>query len=269
MSRLLIIAFLLLSSSAHAQEKLVPRMGHNLSATTYTLAPWQCTLGVQVIGCGLTERWMVGTIPWLYANYNMWSVVNRYRLVTYPEGGAWSLQFAYFKTFPQARNDKYITYPYDMEAIWLQLIRSVPMAKHYRMYLNIHLNTYLNDHRPFSMHRPIPKANDGQVNITTLHEVALVNRFYLMAELGLVDIAQPDWPHIHTGLSAGRSGYTYEWHLGFSLTSTPLSLFNPRSRRDYQQELRDTEDGFNQRLNRDKTKRDYAIHPEFALQYFF
>lgn len=264
-----ILSICLLFASSALAEKLAPRMGHNLSATTYKLDPMQCTLGVQVVGCGVTDNWMVGTVPWLYANYNMWSVVNRYRLITYPEGGAWSLQFAYFKTFPQTRSDKYITYPYDMEAIWLQIIRSIPMAKHYRIYVNLHLNDYLNDHRPFSMRRPIPNANDAQVNLTTLHEVALVNRFFLLGELGLMEIAQPTWPHVHVGLSAGRSGYSYEWHLGFSLTSTPLALFNPRSRRDYQQELRDTQKGFDQELDREKTKRDYAIHPEFALQYFF
>lgn len=250
------------------KEKLAPRMGHNVSATTYMLEKWQCTVGAQVAGCGLTENWTIGTVPWLYFNYNMASIVNRYRLITYPEGGNWTIQVAYFKTYPQARSEKYITYPYEMEAYWLQFIRMVPMAKHFRLYFNVATNYYANDKRPFSLRRPIEGRNQGQLNLTVLSEVALVQRWYMMAEIGGLDVAQRI-PHFHAGASFGRSGYSYEWHLGFSFTSTPLSLFNPRSRRDYQQELRDTETGFNRHLDREKTKRDYAIHPEFALQFFF
>lgn len=255
-------------ATAPKKERLAPHLGHNVSATSYVLGQWSCTIGAQVAGCGLTDRWTLATVPWLYVNYNMISIVNRYRLVNLPEGGNWTIQAAYFKTFPQARSDKYITYPYEMEAYWLQFIRMVPMARHFRMYYNIATNYYANDKRPFSLRRPIEGRSPFQINLTVLNEVALINRWYLMGELGGLDVFQR-WPHVHAGVSFGRSGYTYEWHLGFSLTSTPLSLFNPRSRRDYQQELRDTANGFERHLDRDKTKRDYAIHPEFALQYFF
>ncbi len=251
------------------KNRLAPRMGHNVSSTGYLMQSGHCTAGFQVAGCGLSDRWTLATVPWLYFNYNMWSLVNRVRLKTYPDGGAWTVQFGYFKTFPQSRNDKYITYPYEMEAYWLQWIRSIPVAKHYRMYANIHTNYYANDKRPFSVRRPIANRNDGQVNLTSLHEIALYKRFFFLGELGLVELLQPAPPYVHSGFSFGRSGFSYEWHLGFTLTSTPLGLFNPRSRRDYQQELRDTERGFDQRLDREKTKRDYAIHPEFSLQYFF
>ncbi len=257
------------TTESQPKEKLAPRMGHNLSATGYLLGKYQCTLGIQVAGCGLTEKWTLATVPWLYFNYNTWSVVNRVRLKTYEGGGSWSAQFGYFKTFPQARNNKYITYPYQMEAYWLQIIRAIPMSRHYRLYLNVHTNYYADDKRPFSMRRPVPDRNSGQVGITSLHEIALYKRWFVMGELGFLEILQKSPPYAHAGFSFGRSGYTYEWHIGYTLTSTPLGLFNPRSRRDYQQELRDTKDGFNQNLDREKTKRDYAIHPEFALQYFF
>ena len=250
------------------KEKLAPRMGHNLSATSYLLGQYQCTLGIQVAGCGLTDKWTVATVPWLYFNYNTWSVVNRVRLKNYAGGGNWTAQLGYFKSFPQARNSKYITYPYQMEAYWLQFIRAIPMARHYRLYFNIHTNYYADDKRPFSMRRPIPDRNDAQVALTTLHEIALFKRWFVMGELGVLEVLQRS-PYVHAGFSFGRSGYTYEWHVGYTLTSTPLGLFNPRSRRDYQQELRDTREGFDQNLDREKTKRDYAIHPEFALQYFF
>jgi hypothetical protein len=276
----LIVALTLFGTVGHSQiaddepagaasPKLAPRMGHNVSSTSYLMDKWQCTAGIQVAGCGLTKNWTVGTVPWLYFNYNMYSVVNRVRLKTYDSGGTWTAQLSYFKTFPQARNSKYLTYPYEMEAYWLQWIRSIPMAKHYRIYANIHTNYYANDKRPFSVRRPIPNRNAGQINLTTLHEVALYKRWFMLAEIGLLEILQPAPPYAHLGFSVGRSGITYEWHLGFTMTSTPIGLFNPRSRRDYQQELRDTERGFNQYLDREKTKRDYAIHPEFSLQYFF
>ncbi|MGE4130315.1 MAG: hypothetical protein AB7F86_01685 [Bdellovibrionales bacterium] len=249
-------------------RQLAPHLGHNVSGTSYLLPKWDCTIGIQVTGCGLSSKWMLATVPWLYMNYNMYSIVNRIRLYTFQDGSSWTAQVSYFKTFPEDFDSKYITFPYDMEAYWLQMIRSYFLARHYRMYLNVATNYYANDHRPFSLRRPIPGRNQGQLNITTLHEVALVNRFYTMFELGAVDLAQPS-PYVHIGFSFGRSGFYYEWHLGMSITSTPLALFNPRSRRDYQQELRDTSEGFNQHLDREKTKRDYAIHPEFALQAFF
>jgi len=252
-----------------SEKRLAPRMGHNLHSTSYVLAKNQCTLGIQVIGCGVHDRWTLATVPWLYLNYNMWSVVNRVRLKTYEGGGSWTAQFSYFKTFPQARNNKYITYPYEMEAYWLEVIRAVPMARHYRMYLNAHTNYYANDKRPFSLRRPMPDRHQGQLAIGSLHEIALIKRWFIMGELGLLEILQPTPPYVHAGVSFGKSGYSYEWHLGFTITSTALGLFNPRSRRDYQQELRDTERGFDQHLDREKTKRDYAIHPEFALQFFF
>ncbi len=250
------------------KRKLAPHLGHNVSATTYVLSQGDCTIGIQVAACGLTNRWTLATVPWLYVNYNTWSVLSRFRLVTYPEGGNWTMQLGYFKSFPEARSDKYVTYPYDFEAYWLQFIRAYPMARHYRIYFNVATNYYANDRRPFSLRRPIERRNQSQINLTTLHEVALIKRWYIMGEIGLLDVAQPI-QHVHVGASFGRSGFYYEWHLGFSLTATPLALFNPRSRRDYQQELRDTEHGFETHLDREKTKRDYAIHPEFTVQLFF
>jgi hypothetical protein len=252
---------------AIADERAM-RFGHNLTATSDVLHRHQCTLGLQVTGCGLTDQMTVGLSTWMTLDYKIGNVGIRYRLSEDESGNVWAVQASYFKTYLDVPEREFAKRPYEMEAWWLMVIHTLKLAPHYRLHLNFHTNYYVDDEMPFSLRRPIPNRNNGQINLSSLHELELIQRWFIQAELGFLDLAQ-DQKYAHAGTSIGRSGTSYHWHLGYSMSTTLKALSSPTKRGDYQQELRETTAGYHQSMNRVKARRDYGLHPEFSLQLFF
>ncbi len=251
-----------------ANANTAMRFGHNLSATSSVLRSGECTFGLQLIGCGLNDRLTLGTSTWMLQGYKLANVGLRHIFKKDDQGNVWAAEIAYFKNYGKISNREYSKRPYEMEAWWLRWIRTYQVTPHYRLHLNLHTNYYADDEMPFSLRRPIPNRNNGQINVSTLHEVELLDRWFLSSEMGFLDLVQPA-QYIHVGTAIGRTGENYHWHIGYSMSATIRSLFAPTKRADYQQELRETTQGYNTDMNRDKARRDYSIHPEFALQYFF
>ena len=257
---MLLFLFSVLTSAA-------PVLTHNLSSTGHLLERHQCVAGFQALACGFSERWSVGVSPWLLADYDMLALSSRTRLKKYPDGGSLTLQLIYFKTY-HASNFTYAT-PYQMEALWMMWVRALPLAPNYTLHLNLHTNYYLDDSMPFSLRRPIPNRNQGQLNLSMLHEIKIINHWQFLFEAGFLDLAQPyDAPYLHMGASMGRATKNWEWHVGYSVTGA-LGAFRSAERRDYQQTLRYGDEGYNQDLSDYSAARDFAIHPEFSLGYFF
>jgi hypothetical protein len=267
MNSFVIFALILVSPSVFGEEHAA-RFGHNLTATSYTLKRHECTVGVQVTGCGISDRLTVGMSTWMTFDYKIGNIGARYRLSEDPKGNAWAIQASYFKTYLKVPDREFLKRPYEMEAWWFMIIRTLNLAPHYKLHLNLHTNYYIDDEMPFSLRRPIPDRNNGQINLSSLHELELINRWFILTELGLMDIGQVQ-KYAHAGASIGRSGQSYHWHVGYSMSATLKSLSSPTKRNDYQQELRETTAGYHQQMSRDKSRRDYGLHPEFSLQIFF
>ncbi|MBX3020795.1 MAG: hypothetical protein KF799_03900 [Bdellovibrionales bacterium] len=254
------------SALAYHVAPHAPRLTHNLSAAANFLEQGQCTIGLQLAACGLTPRLSIGSSVWLWESYGMANGSFRYKISENEFGDRWGFQAAYFKTYNKRRDGS--LRHYDMEAMWLVLLRSYKLAPYYTLHLNFQTNWYFNDKMPFSLRRPIPGRSRAQVNFSTLHEVDLVNGWFILGEIGLLDFVQP-LLYVHSGASIGRATKHWSWHAGVSVTGTPKALFSPTRRIDYQQILRTTAEGFDQPLSYTSASYDYGLHPEFSLQFYF
>lgn len=271
-------AFLLLSSLCRADVEPI-RTGHNLTMTTAVFQRGECTIGLQTVACGILDPLSIGTSPWMWSDYRMANVAVRWSPSEINDEKRWALQAIYFKTTSPKREPAGMTsdgtipprsgQDYQMEAAWFEIARSQRFAPHFQLHGNLHLNYYFDQTMPFSLRRPSLKKDPWQINLSSLMEIELVGGFYLLAEIGLLDLNET-YPHLHTGASLGYSRGRFDVHVGFSMTSTFYALFHPVERVDYQQTLRTSQwNGYNSDLDPNLVRQDFAIHPEFSLQYFF
>lgn len=245
--------------------------GHNLTITSDTLPAGHCSIGIPVTACGITDGISLGVSPWMYLDYYMWGVAARVLLDEDPDQNRFALQANYFKTYKDredAGNIPALSH-YQMEAVWLMLIRTWNISPTYRLHLNTHLNYYFDEKLPFSLRRPYLKPTPWQVNLSLLHEVNLAAGWFIYGEMGLIDILR-DPIHIHGGASLGKVFGGLSVRAGFSLTGTGSALFSPTARRDYQQSLRFSSlSGYEAEKDAPLVRYDYGLHPEFSVQYTF
>ena len=245
--------------------------GHNLSMTSDVLKHGQCVIGLDILACGLSPRFTLATSGWLYKDYNMYSLVGRYLLDQDKKRNRWGLQVNYFKTFnnPKVSGNEFSHVGnYQMESWWLILVRTMNFARHYRMHINFHANYYKDEKVPFSLRRPYLKQTPYQFNLSALNEIDLVDGWFVLFEIGFLDFARAPL-HLHGGSSFGKVWRNFTFHIGASLTSSIYAMDKPVDRTDYQQRLRRTVDGYDQSLDSDSVRNDYAVHPEFSVQYLF
>lgn len=245
--------------------------GHNLTATSDLLKPGSCAVGIDIAACGVNKKFTLGTSTWLLKDYNMLSVAGRFFLDQDSKHNRWGLQLNYFKTFnnPNVVNGEYKRLGnYQMESFWLMLVRTLNIAKHFRMHLNFHVNYYWDQKYPFSLRRPSMNKTPWQLNATMLNEIDLIDGWFVFFEMGLLDFTRNPL-HVHGGSSIGKVWDNFSFHIGASLTTAVEALDKPTVRNDYQQRLRGTREGYNGDLDSDLVKYDYSIHPEFSLQYVF
>lgn len=241
-------------------------IGHNLTITSYVFQKGQCTIGFQLSACGVTDEWSVGTSSWLWYYYRMASLAAKGLIHEEEDGDRWAMQAAYFRSLKKREGQ---AYRYEMEAIWLNGIRSLNMAPHYKIHLNLHTNYYLNEKMPFSLRRPYHAKTPFQINVSSLHEMQLVNGWYIFLELGLLDVARSPL-HLHSGGSIGKAGRGWSFHVGYTTTGSTTALFSPTARFDYQEYLRHRPgEGFDSDLSWADLETDYSIHPEFSFQVYF
>ncbi len=255
------------------REKRSIDIGHNVTATSWVLRKGQCTVGFQIVGCGLNDRTTLGTSTFLLNYYDMASVAFRHVLKDSAETRT-AVQLDYFKTYGVRKlregNAILTNGGYDMEAVWLMWIKTWRFRPDYHFHVNIHTNYYFNERMPFSLRRPYLDKTPFQLNIMTMHEVDLVSNWVMKGELGIID-ALRNPAHLHSGATIGQNFNRLHWHFGFSMTSTLLALFSPSHRYDYQQHLRAWDiDGYNSNFkDKDDINYDFSIHPELSIQYYF
>ncbi|MBC7464848.1 MAG: hypothetical protein H7256_02560 [Bdellovibrio sp.] len=285
-----IVILLCLTQFALAEEKEM-FFGHNLSQTAEVLSEGEMTVGPQVLGYGISDRWTIATSPWLVQDYGMFSLFNRYKV-----SDDRSFQLSYFKACfgsdncvrpiyrvpaPNPGTSEYYQRNidsqagYSMEAIWLVMIDRYELNDHYVLNINYGLQYYANQKMPFSLKRPSSNPKPWQFQLTTLHEAGLVGPFKLYGEFGTL-IPTDTQPYIHLGTSLGYKKGRIETHLGLSMTAKILALVNPAYRLDVQQQLRNESKTYDAPAHSvagthetDPYENDYAFHPEFSFQYTF
>lgn len=250
---------------ANDEQSLVVPFGHNMSSTSYMLRPGHCTIGIQALACGITEKWNLGTSPWLFHDYNMYSAIMRFQIGSHDAEQQKAIQVGYFKTFPsgdESRRD------YEMEAGWATYVHTFFVNDHYSAHLNGQVMYYWNDEFPFSMRRPWPEKRPVQLNLTVLNEVQMSSGWYVNAEVGVVGVYQSH-PQILLAMTIEYRTSRWLFHGGFSQIGTPQAYGAPTRRADYQQWLGWSEDGFHGGIEDAWARYDYSIHPEFVIQYYF
>jgi hypothetical protein len=93
----------------------------------------------------------------------------------------------------------------------------------------------------------------------------------MASELGVLQLNRK-YPRIQGGASLDFHTENFLFKIGFSVTSTLSGFFVTEDRpvrKDYQQELVLTRDGFYQDLDEGKVQYDFALHPEINIQYTF
>jgi hypothetical protein len=143
------------------------------------------------------------------------------------------------------------------------------MKEGYRLHANLHANYYFDDRMPFSLRRPSNAKAPIQINASLLFQSELTNGWYMLGEIGGLDIFRPPF-HTHSGVSIGWGNESFSFHLGYSLTATFTALQSPTWRTDIQQVIRSYPgSSYDDAITEDALAYDYSIHPEFALQFVF
>lgn len=250
--------FVLLSS-----EKILGQassFGHNLSATTEVLKSKEVSAGLQVLAVGLSDQVSFGTSTWLLSDYNMYNGYVRYQFEK-NEDYSQSIQVAFFQTMDSSRT-------YDMTALWAGWVHGWHTEKRYSFYLNAQFMYFFNERRPFSLRRPRIWRDPTEFIVTTLHEVELVNGFYLMGELGILGLVRK-FPLIHTGASLQWRSQHWLFQFGYSLTGTTHGFGDRFSRFDSGAYLSNGDrNGLGDSAS-EVVKRDFSVHPEITIQYVF
>lgn len=245
--------------------------GHVVSSTTSLLRSGECTIGAQVAGCGLSDRVMVGASPWLLYDYGLISIFGRMGLgdaKARPDGRLahdQSIQLSYFRNYVGADDGK--GFGYDMSLAWGTYVYALRPAPNYSIYLNAQAMHYWIDRHPFSLRRPWVDRTPLQLNASALIEAELSNGFYLNGEVGLLGLAQQA-PAIHIGVSLDWRSPSWLFRAGVSQSGTLRGYRSPPRRRDHQQDLRSTPEGFD-KIYPEYAQYDYSVHPEITVQWYF
>jgi hypothetical protein len=260
-------------------------LGDNVTQTAYVLEKARCTFGSWAAGCGVTDKLMLITSPWLLTQYNMWNFWARLQVEKH-ESHESAVQLAYFKTYDTGRNYPVESNPgspmagyycsntlscfngYEMEAAWLYWLSSERITRDYVFHWNFQVAYYWDDTKPFSLRRPQAWKTPWQVNLMSLHEVHMLGPYYLRGEVGFLGI-DGKFPALHSGVALQYRKNSWSCQLG-ATASGYLNAWFTTGRFDYQaQALSNSRDGLHQNFSDGQLIDDFSIHPEIFLQYTF
>lgn len=276
MQHLKILIFLILfflSSKIFAQAR---SFGHLLSRNDYLIDDQRCVVGVEYVGCRIGDSTLVGTSPFLIQGYDLKNIYIRKRISknedivnTIDLGLVDNIHDRKLRDDMDHFTDK--DEVYDMSAIMLNLITTFNSPNKKKLNWNNSIYYYPNYRRPFSLRRPDPKVTKLQLNTSLLFENPFSKHVAMISEIGLLQL-NGKYPRIHAGASLDFHTENFLFKIGFSITSTISGFFvrpDESTRNDYQQELIETEKGFYTKLDEEKIKDDFALHPELNIQYTF
>ncbi len=272
--KFIIIFFLAISSyKLHSETR---SLGHLLSRNDYMMDESKCMLGLEFSGCKVGSSTLVGISPFLYTGYELNNIYIRHRLKT-DESTTHTIDFGVVDNIHKKdpNSDDYIVASeyeaYDMQAFMFNYITTFYLSNKSRLSFNNSLFYYTNYHKPFSLRRPDPSLKKLQLNSSLLFETPFTDSLTMCSELGFLQF-NGDFPRIQAGASLDFHRSKFLFKLGFSVTSTLSGFFVSKirpNRGDYQQELLQTKEGYYQKLDREKIKYDFALHPEINIQYEF
>lgn len=249
--------------------------GHNVSQTTFVLPRGNCSAGLQVVACGVTDQISVATSPFIWANYIL---PNAYlRLNPGGPNGSYSFQLA--QIGDGVHRHSYGSY--DMSTTYGWATRRWFHSSQASLYTSLIGAYYWSDEIPFSLRRPQPEVSPWQFSITNLASVRLLGPVFLNGEFGILGMNEY-YPHLHFGASVAYRSGNLSAHLGISVTSTWSAIWS-ENKNDYWMKNRrqqasnrfssdvygtDFLESPSRTLGADLAN-DLGTHPEFSLQLYF
>jgi hypothetical protein len=243
-------------------------LGHNLTPTVYTLPKGGFTVGNQVLAGAITKYLTLGTSPWLYYDYNMYSLIVRarghFKTADATESGlcevngqnldehcgpSWGLQLMYLKTGHFQLDN------YQMTAINSSFVVKQDVASFYSVNLALNYMYFFDETEPYSLRREPFNHDAYQWTLTTLQEVRLPAHLGALIEFGVLGLNYK-YPEVHVGISMHHKTRYVLLQAGFSETFTTGTigrLFNIDQ---------------SATLAVQRPGRDFSFHPEIQLQFF-
>lgn len=246
-------------------------IGHNLSTNNRTLNEGQWTLGTLYNAYGITDNWNVGTSTFVVLQFAMLNLMTRYT-IPIDDKQKIGFDFAYFKTFggSEVKNIYCTTYTenpdgsidclesqdfgttYDgflMEAVSGKITYSNQLRSNYRFNTTLSYFYYFDDRMPFSFRMDPANSDPFTINLTSLNEIKLSERFYLNLEGGFWGLNY-EYLYYHAGVSLGIQNKEGLIAIGASTTFSPT--FPVEQAKQFV--------GYDSRR---------SIHPEIQIQLFF
>ncbi len=282
----LIIAMVLALPFARAEEQAAPSeqaeqieqidefgsrsTGHLLTPNNVTLPAGDYSIGSLYLATGVTDKWTIGTSPFLLLGYEMLSVLSR---LVYDLSWDERLGFdwAYFKTYGSGPDRDYkwregcstsrSTYcrgssgrdlnfqSYEMEAMAGRVTYNKIIYEWYRLNVSTGYFHYFNDDRPFSFRMDPQNSDRYAISLTSLHELRLRESLFFQLEGGFWGLNYHT-PYYHAGTSLALQTSRFLFQFGLSSTFAP-SFPKARARKFASYDSR------------------MSIHPEFQIQMFF
>jgi|GEM_PF-6745577 len=273
---LTLLIFLRPAVAAESQEAFVeisnPESlfwGHNLAQTSETLPSRECSVGLQILACGLSNEYSLGLSPFIFQQYGLPNIYLRWN----PERiGPYSFQIS------QIGDGVYRPKAYQMSKTMLWLTGRWLNEANVRGYSNLIFGYYWIDKIPFSLRRPQPSPKNLQVTWDSLVSSRLSGPYWLNTEFGILGMNET-YPHFHFGGSLAYRGENFSIHFGLSFTFTPMSLYAVNAVDAWKDEVRIRQsfeedvawvpfsDGYS--WTNEYQGYDFGSHPEIALQYQF
>lgn len=244
--------------------KAATYLGHNLGVSTETPPAKTVTVGSYLLGYSTSDRFVVGTSPWMLFDYNTYNIVARYNFIGSTEdellldgensresSGAFdavSLQAAYLKSGNFARD----FYRQEIAIVWLT--GKVAVSPYYDFYITGNYMYFFDETIAFSLRREPFNDEKYQLSLATLHSLKVSDTFRVSLEFGLLGL-RARYPQVHSGASFAIMKKSYLIQFGFSVTATP---YNIERLFESSTSSRPSDDYY-----------DASVHPEVQLQYFF
>lgn len=272
---LLVILFLKICLSANAQvvntssssvknveKSKTTILGHNLSPTHHLVPQGVTTVGFYAAAYGVTKQLTLGTSPWIFADYNMYNFIARYRIKKWKDSFL-SGQTAYFKTYEEqiVFKPKYI-----MEAVSQNLTYTRKVSGGFLHY-NINYMYFWDETKPFSLRREPLNDQPWQLTSTVLFESQVTKEVGLLGEAGVLGLNY-HYPQVIMGASFYVKRQSWFFQFGYSITARPLALFNS-DRVDNNELISSDDDVYYPSQDKELVDRDFSVHPEVQIQYSF
>jgi hypothetical protein len=217
--------------------------GHNLTPTSDVLSRGQAVLGTYAIGYGMTDRFTVGTSPFIIGFYNMAVIDLRYALIR-DNGFQFTVEDLYFKSLPYKNLGMHDQY--HQESTFLRLTASQTISSFYTLHFSSGHQYFWNSDSPYSLN-----PNPGQpyvLSVSTLHELHFSSHFGCFIEVGVLGLnfanafkasdptgipLQKSGPYSHLGLSFFYQSDLLMVQLGVSRSQTTVYAATRQSERDF------------------------------------